>query len=208
MITKRSNYGKLHGAVQSRIRAKGRNWAFTPSDFADLGDPRSVGMVLTRLVKQGKVRRVRRGLYEVPHSHPIAGMVGATATAITEAVARRDGLKLLPSGAAAANDLGLSTQVPGVTTYGVAGRSRTVGIGGLAKIRLKRRSPKAMALAGRVSGWLAEALRNLGRGNVKAEDLQALRRRLNATDRKQLRDDLRFVPAWMRPLFLEVARDE
>lgn len=164
-------------------------------------------MVLTRLVKQGKIRRVQRGLYDVPHRHPIAGVVGAGTAALAEAVARRDGVKLLPSGATAANSLGLSTQVPAVVSYETIGRSRTLAVG-RARIHFHKRSPKAVALSGRVSGWLAEALRNLGRGQVRPKDLRNLRTRLSATDRKHLREDMRYVPAWMRPLFIEVARED
>lgn len=207
MVKGRSGYGELRASMMRRIRGKGPDWAFTPGDFADLGDPRSVGMVLTRLVKDGKIRRVQRGLYEVPHRHPIAGVVGASVDGLVKAVARRDALKLLPSGAMAANSLGLSTQVPAVLSYGTVGTSRTVTIG-RGSVRLRKRSPKMVALGGRISGWLAEALRNLGRGQVRPEDLRGLRAKLSAADRRQLLKDLRYVPAWMRPLFIEVARDE
>ena len=208
MTTGRPNYGALSQSVWRRIRAKGRGWAFTPSDFADLGDPRSVGMVLSRLTKQGIIRRLQRGLYDVTHKHPIVGTVGAGSAAIVEAIARRDGLKLLPSGAASANSLGLSTQVPAATSYGVTGRSRVVSVGGKATVRLKRRSPKSVALAERTSGWLAEALRNLGPGKVGINELQALRKQIPVKARKELIADLRYVPAWMRLIFREVAKDE
>lgn len=203
-----SSYGTISDLVLRRIRAKGHDWAFTPSDFADAGDPRSVGMVLSRLVKRGAIRRLDRGIYDVSHQHPIVGTVGAGPDAVLAAIARRDGLKLLPSGGVAANSLRLSTQVPAVTTYGVGGRSRLVRVGGKSSVRLKKRSPKTMALAGRFSGFLAEALRNLGRGNIGPDDVKNLRRTVPKKARKQLLEDLRYVPAWMRPLFLEVAKDE
>ena len=164
--------------------------------------------MLSRLARRGAVRRIGRGLYDIPHAHPVAGKVGASEAAIAAAIARREGVALLPSGATAANDLGLSTQVPATATYGVSGRGKTVTVGGKTRFRLRRRSPKAMALAGRASGHLAEALRSLGKGNVSQADLHALRRRLTVADRKRLLEDLRYVPAWMRPHFREVARDE
>jgi hypothetical protein len=201
-------YGSLLSNALRRIRAKGAGWAFTPGDFADLGDPRSVGMILTRLSRQDKIRRVRRGLYEVPRPHPLLGTVGADTDSIAQAIARRDALKLLPSGAHAANALGLSTQVAARTTYGIAGRSRVQSGSGKSEITFRHRSPRAMALAGRASGWVAEALRNIGRANLTPDRLRPLRDRLGAKDRKQLLDDLRYVPAWMRPLFLDLARDD
>ncbi len=201
-------YGTLQNSILRRIKSKGAEWAFTPSDLADFGDPRSVGKALTRLVQDGTIRRVRRGVYEIPREHPLIGTVGAGADAVVAAIARRDGLKLLTSGAHAANLLGLSTQVAAKSTYGVQGRSRTSQGIGRAAVEFKRRSPKAMMMAERTSGWVAEALRSIGRAHIDMERLQPLRARLGAKEKKQLRDDLRYAPAWMRPFFLELARDE
>ncbi len=208
MIKAINTYGSLHDKLLRRIRANGASWSFTPSDFADAGDPRSVGMVLTRLMRKGVIRRVRRGVYEIPHQHPLIGTVGAGADAITDAIARRDALKFLPSGAHAANTLGLSTQVAARTAYGVAGRSRVQPTGGKTSIILRQRSTKSMALAGHASGWLAEALRSIGRVHITSDRLQGLRAKLTEKDRRQLQADIRYVPAWMRPYFLELARDE
>jgi hypothetical protein len=208
MSERERTYGALQSTMLRRIRAKGVAWAFTPGDFADLGAPDSVSMTLTRLSRRGTVKRVRRGIYEIPHSHPIAGTVGATTEAIADAIARRDGFKRFPSGAAAANELGLSTQVAARKCYGVGPRSRTVRMDDATNIHFSKRSGKVLALTGRASGYLAEALRNLGRDKIRKADLKALRSRMNARDRRQLKEDLRFAPAWMRPIFLEVAQDD
>ncbi len=201
-------YGDLQSRLLRRIKGKGPDWAFTPSDFADFGDPRSVGKTLTRLVRAGTIRRVSRGVYETTHEHPLIGTIGAGAQAATDAIARRDALKLLPSGANAANLLGLSTQVSARVAYGVAGRSRILPTGGKSEVILRHRSPKKMALAGRASGWVAEALRNLGRQHITTKRLAELKTRFSPADRRQLRADLRYVPAWMRPHFLFLAGDE
>jgi len=201
-------YGDLQSRLLRRIKGKGPDWAFTPSDFADFGDPRSVGKTLTRLVRAGTIRRVRRGVYEVPHENAIIGTVGASTDAVVAALVRRDGLKLLTPGAHAANRLGLSTQVAARYTYGVQGRSKSSQAIGRTTVAFKHRSPKAMMMAGRVSGTIAEALRNIGRPNITTDRLRPLRARLTAKDRKQLREDMRYAPAWMRPFFQELARDD
>jgi len=201
-------YGKTSDLVLGRIRMAKRQWggAFTPSDFADIGDLRSVGMVLSRMVKKGTIRRVRRGVYEMPKPHPVLGSVGAGPDAVLAAIARRDGLALLPSGAEAANSLGLSTQVPARASYGVSGRSRVVPLGGNGSARLQRRSSKMVALAGRASGRVAEALRSLGKAQINPDKIRQLQRALPTEAKRELLEDLRYVPAWMRPVFLEVAK--
>ena len=197
-----SSHGKQ---ILRRIRRKGLGWAFTPHDFSDVGDPRSIGMALTRLVRAGKIRRVGRGLYDSPHPHPILGKTGATSDAVVSAVARKKNLRVLPSKAVAANRLGLNTQVPAQMVYHTDAAASQVSLGNL-KIVFRRNSGRNLALAGRPSGLVAQALRDIGKGHVQPHHLKRIRDHLPAADRKQLKRDLGLVPAWMRPHFEELAR--
>ena len=63
-------------------------------------------------------------------------------------------------------------------------------------------------MAGRASGSLAEALRNLGRLNIDEAKIRHLKENLSLRARKELVEDIRYVPAWMRPIFLQVASNE
>ena len=193
--------------ILRRIARKGRGWAFTPHDFADLGDPRSVGMALTRLVRDGKIRRIGRGIYDSPQAHPVLGQTGATSDAVVSAVARNKNLRVLPSKAVAANRLGLNTQVPAQMVYHTDGARARVDLGKL-KIVFRRNSGRNLALAGRPSGLVAQALRDVGKNHVRPYHLRRIRDRLPAADRKQLKQDLGLVPAWMRPHFHELARTD
>jgi hypothetical protein len=195
----------LRKSIEFRLKRKSLNRAFTPADLADLGDPKTVGKELTRLVREKKIRRIRRGIYEIPRPHPLLGDVGADTDAVIAAVARRDGIKhLLPSGARSANLLGLNTQVTALDSYGVQGRSRTAAQIGRGQVEFRQRSSKAMAMAGRASGWVSEALRDIGREHVTVEQLWTLRARLGKKEKRQLSEDLRYVPAWMRPFFQQL----
>ncbi len=193
--------------ILQRVAKKGRGWAFTPHDFADLGDPRGVGMTLTRLVRDGKIRRIARGIYDQPHPHPLLGQAGATSDAVVAAVARNKNLRLMPSPAVAANQLGLSIQVPAQLIYHTDGAPAIVQLG-KRQIVFRRNSGRNLALAGRASGLVSQGLRDLGKGNVTADHLAHLRKRLDAHARKELAQDIDQVPAWMRPHFRELTRDD
>lgn len=197
----------LNQQILARVAKKGRGWAFTPHDFADIGDPRGIGMALTRLVRDGKIRRIARGLYDCPHPHPVLGQAGATADAVVAAVARGRHLRLLPSPQVAANQLGLSTQVPAQMIYQSDGAPAKVQLGNR-QIVFRRNTGRNLALAGRASGLVAQALRDVGQGKVTPDMIQHLRRRLDAAAKKQLTDDLTSVPAWMRPIFQQITRDD
>lgn len=195
------------GQILRRIARKGRGWAFTPHDFADLGDPRSIGMALTRLMRDGKIRRIARGLYDAPYPHPVLGHTGATSDSVVSAVARNKNLRVLPSKAVAANRLGLNTQVPAQMVYHTDGAPARVHLGKL-KILFRRNTGRNLALAGRPSGLVAQALRDVGKDRVQPHHLKRIRDHLPAADRKKLKQDLGLVPAWMRPHFQEIARTD
>ncbi len=190
--------------ILKRIASKGPDWAFTPHDFADFGDPRSIGMALTRLVRDGKIRRIGRGLYDKPHAHPVLGQVGAGTDAIVDAIARKKSLRVLPSSAVAANQLGLTTQVPAKLVYHTDGAPSEIHLGKL-QIVFRRNTGRMLGLAGRPSGLVAQALREFGKDGVTETHLSRLRDRLSDTQKRQLLKDIDRVPAWMRPHFKEIA---
>lgn len=64
-----------------------------------------------------------------------------------------------------------------------------------------------LALAGRSSGLVAQALRDVGKDKVTPDHLRRVRDHLPASARKQLIQDIHLVPAWMRPHFKEISRD-
>lgn len=206
-MKKTSPQSSTHQTILRRVAKQGRGWAFTPHDFADLGDPRGIGMALTRLVRHGKIRRVARGLYDCPHPHPVLGQTGATADAVVDAVARGRHLRLLPSPQVAANQLGLTTQVPAQMIYQTDGAPARVLLG-KRQIVFRRNTGRSLALAGRASGLVAQALRDVGKGKVTPDTIQHLRQRLDAAAKKQLVADLALVPAWMRPIFQQITRDD
>lgn len=190
--------------VSATIVGHGRGWVFTPRDLADIGDPRSVGMALTRLSRKGVIRQLARGLYDYPVDHPVLGRVAASADAVAKALASRDAVRLQPSGAYAANILGLSEQVPTKIVFLTDGPSRKVKIG-QREIILKRTTPRNIATGGRKSGTVIQALRYLGQQQVDDKVITILRRQLDAGDKAQLLKDLKYAPAWVAEILRRLA---
>jgi len=102
----------IDSKVLSRIYGKKRGWVFTPIHFFDLGNRTAIDQSLGRLAKFGTIRRLARGLYDYPEKHTTLGYLPPNYERIAQALAGRDSLKIQPSGAYAANLLGLSEQVP------------------------------------------------------------------------------------------------
>jgi hypothetical protein len=186
----------IESSITERIKARGDGWVFSPVDFVDLGNRNAVDKALSRMAADGSVRRVARGLYDVPKRHPLVGLTVPSIDQVAKAVAGKSGTRLQPTGAYAANLLGLSDQVPAKVVFLTDGRSKRIQLGKLT-IALKQTSPRTMATAGTISGSVIQALRYLGKDHVTEETVQRLDRRLSPDDRKQLLKDLAYAPAWI-----------
>jgi hypothetical protein len=185
--------------VLDRIRGQGPGWVFTPAHLTDLGTRNAVASALKRFKAAGTIRQLARGLYDYPVQDSLLGTVTPSADAIAHALAARDAIRLQPSGAYAANVLGLSEQVPSRIVFLTDGPARKVKIG-KREILLQHTTPRNMATAGRKSGTLTQALRYLGQDQVDKEILATIRRQITDSDRPILRDDLRYAPAWIADL--------
>ena len=185
-----------NNGILRRIKTRKRGWVFTPDSFSDLGTRRAIDLALMRHRDSGLVRQLARGLYDYPKVDPQLGPLQPSTDDIALALAGRDATRLQPSGAYAANLLGLSTQVPMNMVYLTDGRTRTVRVGNR-QIHLKRTTPRHMATAGKVSGLVIQALRHLGKKNVDSGIVKRLNHRLDDAARKQLMKDIRYAPAWI-----------
>ena len=153
-----------------------------------------------RLHKRGLIRRLSWGLYDYPKKHPKLGELPPDIEQVVEAIARKDCIKTLPSGAYAANVLGLSQQVPAKVVYLTDGLSKKVRAGNRAII-FKATTPKNMATAGTFAGLAIQALKYLGKDHVDEGVLIALKKKLGAEEKKSLKKYLHFGPVWIQKIF-------
>lgn len=196
----------IDSKILSRVRGKGRGAVFVPSEFLDLGSREAVDLALHRFVKKGALRRLARGVYDYPAEHPVLGPLSPSADTIARALAGRDHTRLQPAGAYAANALGLTEQVPAKAVFLTDGPSRKVKVGSLS-IELRRTTPRNMAAAGRLSGMVIQAFRELGQKHVTPARIKHLHRTLPAAKRRELVKDIKLAPAWMHPIFRLLAEE-
>jgi len=189
--------------IKQRILGKGRGAIFAPTDFLDIGPRASVDQALSRLADKGVIRRLTRGLYDYPKQSSRFGLLAPSADAIAKAVARKDNQVLQPSPAMAANQLGLSTQVPSHLTYMTDGPTRTKKVGRQV-IQFRNASPKTLVGAGQKTGTVFQALRYVGKDGVDDQVIGKLARLLDDKDRAELSRQSKRVPAWMHPVVQQI----
>jgi len=196
----------IYSRILATIHGRGRGSVFVPADFLEIGSREAVDLVLHRLARKGTIRRLARGVYDFPKEHPVLGPLSPSAEVVARALAGRDRTRIQPAGAYAANVLGLSEQVPAKAVFLTDGPARTVKIG-TTTIQLRQTTARNMATAGRLSGLLIQALRELGKDHITPERRNHLRRTLPVDKRQELIKDLKLAPAWMHPIFRELAED-
>lgn len=118
-VPKRTHQGSVADLVRTAVLASGPGHFWAPQDFADLDAPyTAVDRALQRLKSSGELLSVRRGLYYRGRQRPW-GMSRPSAQEVIAVIAGKRGVG--PAGLSAANDLGLTTQVPGTDLVAVVG---------------------------------------------------------------------------------------
>lgn len=172
------------------------NSLFFRSDFPQY-HVESVGRVLSSLTEEGVLVRLSPGIYVKPRMSRF-GPVMPSVEKVVEEIAVRDKVQVLPSGAAALNALGLSTQVPVSYCFLTMGSARTLMIGNK-KVTLKRGVPRNFAYRTRLIALLVQALRALGERNVGEQELAQIKRLVDAEpDREALISDVLMMQEWMK----------
>src|SRR5665213_1231210 len=133
---------------------------FSLGHFDGFGRAAAIRKTLSRLVKTGKIRRIRRGLYDLPRQHPIVGQTAPDIMATVRALMDGSHAQWQFTGAYAANALGLSAQVPAKIVILSDGVPRRVPLGKLV-LDFRRVTPRNLIGAGRRAGLVIQALRYL-----------------------------------------------
>lgn len=205
----------LKRRILERVDACGAGPVWTPVDFLDLGPRAAVDKALQRLVAQGHLRRVDRGLYDKPRVNGLTGKPNAPdSRAVVDAIGRRDQIRFVVDGMTAANDLGLTTAVPARVTVLADARLRPVHLG-KQKITFKQAAASRLYWAQRPAMRVVQALHWLH--DVVPMEGPRILRRLRAvladpvhgpTIRQDLKAGLHTLPTWMQSFVRELLDED
>lgn len=189
--------------VKNRIIEHGPGWCFTTVHFSDLGSDVSIRKALSQLQKQNIIRRLAQGVYDYPKIHHLLGTIPPDLNEVAKAIAEKNGVQIQPAGAHAANLVGLSVQVPGRVIFLTEGPSRKVKIGNQ-EVIFKKTTKKIMSSADTREGLLIQALKNLGKDHIDQVARAQVSKFLKESNENEVRQNMKFAPAWIRALVFEV----
>jgi len=174
----------------------------SPKEFLHLGSRAAVDQALTRLTREGKLLRVGRGAYVIPVSGRFGSRAPSTES-VVQAIEGQSGETIVASGAAEANALGLTTQVPTREVFITSGASRILQLGSRA-VELKHGARWQLALGKRPAGMAVRALSWLGPEQAHAA-IRILQTKLPAAEWEAMRAARAVLPSWMARAVGEVS---
>ena len=192
--------------VVSRIYGTGRGWAFSQSDFADLGSRVAISKSLQRLAAKGTIRRAIRGIYDYPESSKrLNVMLNPDLDQVARALARKNRWNIQPTGAAALNLLGLSTQIQGRYAYMSDGPSRVYDVSGQ-ELEFRHTAVKDSGFNLRESALLVQGLKSLGAKRITDATITKLRKAIPDELKPRILRDTRTAVSWVRDAILRICQ--
>ncbi len=182
-------------AIKGRMRGLPKGKPFTTSRFADCGPRGAVDRALSRLVHEGEIERLSRGVFVRPRKNRFVGNIVPGVVEVVQAIARDNGETVQVHGAEAARRLGLSTQAPTAAVFHTSASSRSIRIGNTTVKMIHTSNRRRLQFAGETAGLALSALWYLGKDDVTPETVATIESAVGAEEFEKLR--LADVPAWM-----------
>ena len=194
--------------IRERIINAPDGSVFVNSDFADIADNNTIKQSINRLVREGILRRVIRGVFDKPkYSKFLGEYVAADPDAVAKALARCYHWTIAPCGDTVLNMLGLSTQVTAVWSYISDGPYKNYEWD-KTKIEFKHRTNKEVTGLSSMTILVIQALKTLGKEHVDEKTIRVLSRRLNEKEKAALLAEGAEATDWIYTVIKEICKGE
>ena len=195
----------IENKIVSIIKRKRNGTILFASDFADMGERKTINKAFERIALSEKIIRLARGIYCKPKVDTEFGfgIIYPSVDDVAQAIAQRDKCHIVPTGDAALNKLGLSTQVTMNAVYFTDGTPRRIKIYNGRGILFKHVVPKRLDFKSELIMLITFALQTLGQGNVSEAQLNRIEQLLTNEPKERIAEDLKLVPSWIRSIILK-----
>jgi len=186
--------------IMTYVRSKGGGFAFSASDLPNYGSRTMVDKTLCLMAKAGKIRRVMRGVYDVPRwSEMLRKQAAPDIESVANALARKFGWQIYPGDEGAMNGLGLSTQIPARLIYHSTGPSKTYKVGRLT-IEFVHRCFRETEVDGQDARMVVRALKGLGKAYATPEIVMNVAKRFSDEEWIRICESSQWVSSWIKDL--------
>ncbi len=190
------------------ISGHGRGWAFSANDLLAKFSRQQADNVLSDLLKDGKIRRVCRGIYDYPkYSEFLKQELSPDIDQVARAFARKFNWRIEVLGDTALNMLGLSTQVVAKYVYLSDGPNRSYDILGTT-LEFKKSSLKNIGFKYKESSLIVQALKTLGKERVTEEVIEMIRKRIEPKMYTKILKDTQSSTVWIYEAIKQICRED
>ena len=187
----------IHSQLEDKIISLKKGAIVFVSDFAEFGTAENVKKVLLRLKKKQLLVRLAHGIYLYPKIDKELGILYPSTESIAEAIAKRDKIRIIPTGIYALQQLGISTQIPMNVIYLTDGAPRKIKVG-KRTITFKKTVPKNLAIKNKILSNIVQGLKELGKENITDEVKQKINQALEKVPVEILKEEILNAPVWVR----------
>ena len=187
----------IHSQLEDKILSLKKGAIVFVSDFAEFGTAENVKKVLLRLEKKQLLVRLAHGIYLYPKIDKELGILYPSTESIAEAIAKRDKIRIIPTGIYALQQLGISTQIPMNVIYLTDGAPRKIKVG-KRTITFKKTAPKNLAIKNKILSNIVQGLKELGKENITDEVKQKINQALEKVPVEILKEEILNAPVWVR----------
>jgi len=193
--------------VRNQIKSWGKGRVFFIDDFSTYESQGSVRVALGKLVSEGMIVRLARGIYCYPRliAGPYPRPVIPDQEIIAHALAGKERVRIIPYGDMAAYDLGLTALRINSHVYLTDGAPRKINLSGGKKIIFNHTSEvKMFDFSNDTMQKVASAIRYLGPDAMGSEERRKVMKVLKTVPQWEFDRDIKLPPAWVKEIMVSI----
>jgi len=199
---------KLYDEIFFYIAGHRRGWVFSAKDLTNKFSRQAADNVLSDLVKDRKVRRICRGVYDYPiYSELLQQYLSPDIDQVARAYARKFNWRIEISGESALNILGLSSQVPGRYIYLSDGPNRSYEIMGTT-LEFKKSGLKEIGFKHKASSLIVQSLKALGKERITKDIIEKIRVKIDPNKYNRILQETKSTKIWIYETIKEICREQ
>lgn len=185
----------LPEVIIERASALPEGGVLSPKEFLGIGSRAAVDQAFSRLARSSKLIRVARGYYVAPVQSRFGSRPPAPEK-VVHSLATKTHETFVKSGAKAANELGLTTQMPVQQIFCTSGRARVLRLSAKSEVKIAHIPSWQLALGPGLAGDAVRALHWLG-ANHASEAVAKLHKKLGLSVWREIESVRARMPGWM-----------
>ena len=196
----------IENDILKRLAKKGRGRIFFAQEFHEIWPESSVRFSLSNLARDGQIARLARGVFCYPRlsEHGMKMLLPGT-DKIARAIAHKTHVRIVPFGDQAAYLVGLTGVQFSSSTYITDGAPRKIHLANGRTIEFRHTSEmRIFAFHSEKMQLLSNAVRALGKGNIKASEREIIKWYLDSVPSGEFDQDIQLCPEWVRELLLDM----